>query len=102
MAAAVVPMPSIEIEQGLGITPGSVDAAVHQHDPEQKPEAPVSPPATDESNKDHGSPASELSDLDLDEDDDEDDEIEPDHYYDGGKIPVFKPVSLKCFTSPTT
>ena len=35
---------------------------------------------------------SELSEL---EDDDEMDigDIEPDHYYEGGKIPVFKPVS---------
>lgn len=44
---------------------------------------------------------SELSDLELDpkngaaptsEEDDE--EIEPDHYYGGGKIPVFKPVCV--------
>ncbi|KAI6854424.1 hypothetical protein KC318_g22477, partial [Hortaea werneckii] len=31
---------------------------------------------------------SELSDLDLE---DEEDEIKPDHYWEGGKIPVFKP-----------
>lgn len=51
---------------------------------------------------------SELSDLELDprnapvsdeapikqeNEDDNDEEIEPDHYYGGGKIPVFKPVS---------
>jgi len=37
--------------------------------------------------------SSELSDINLDEDDDDIGEIEPDHYFDGGKIPVFKPVS---------
>lgn len=34
--------------------------------------------------------SSDLSDL---EDDDDSGEIEPDHYYEGGRIPVFKPVS---------
>ena len=32
---------------------------------------------------------SELSDLDLDED--ELDDIQPDHYWDDGRVPVFKP-----------
>ena len=46
---------------------------------------------------------SELSDLELDPNatgaqeipsmEADDEEIEPDHYYGGGKIPVFKPVS---------
>ena len=46
---------------------------------------------------------SELSDLELDPKagaapenasiEEEEEEIEPDHYYGGGKIPVFKPVS---------
>lgn len=46
---------------------------------------------------------SELSDLELDPNasgapdipsvEEEEEEIEPDHYYGGGKIPVFKPVS---------
>jgi hypothetical protein len=45
---------------------------------------------------------SELSDLELDNHNKaapsveavEEEDIEPDHYYDGGQIPVFKPVSL--------
>lgn len=44
---------------------------------------------------------SELSDLELDPkngaapaSEEEDEEIEPDHYYGGGKIPVFKPVCV--------
>ena len=34
---------------------------------------------------------SELSDLDLSDDEDDGEVIEPDHYWDGGNIPVFKP-----------
>jgi len=37
--------------------------------------------------------STELSDLELDDGGDIG-EVEPDHYYEGGKIPVFKPVSL--------
>ena len=67
---------------------------------------PALTPPTSESTKDnHDDSGSELSDLepeeapklepveDQKEDDDDDAEIVPDHYYDGGKIPVFKPVS---------
>lgn len=35
--------------------------------------------------------SSELTDLDSDDGED----IEPDHYFEGGKIPVFKPVCRK-------
>jgi len=53
----------------------------------------LTPPASEEEmDKGHQS-SSELSDINLDEDDDDIGEIEPDHYFDGGKIPVFKPVS---------
>ena len=51
----------------------------------------LTPPTSDEGNKPAGSPASELSDLEPEEDDIGD--IDPDHYYEGGRIPVFKPVS---------
>jgi hypothetical protein len=52
----------------------------------------LTPPASEEEmDKGHRS-SSELSDINLDEDDDDIGEIEPDHYFDGGKIPVFKPV----------
>ena len=53
----------------------------------------LTPPASEEEmDKGHRS-SSELSDINLDEDDDDIGEIEPDHYFDGGRIPVFKPVS---------
>lgn len=49
----------------------------------------LTPPASDESDKNDrkDDSGSELSDLD-----EPNAEIEPDHYWDGGKIPVFKPV----------
>lgn len=65
--------------------------------------ASITPPHSVNGKKDaaDGAP-SELSDLELDSKttgaqeapsvEDEDEEIEPDHYYGGGKIPVFKPV----------
>jgi hypothetical protein len=53
----------------------------------------LTPPASEEEmDKGHRS-SSELSDINLDEDNDDIGEIEPDHYFDGGRIPVFKPVS---------
>lgn len=59
------------------------------------PQKPMTPPTSEEGDKHKAeSTQSELSDLDLDDDEEEEEgEIEPDHYYDNGKIPVFKPVS---------
>ena len=57
-----------------------------------KPANALTPPTSEEMNHDEKKKEhedSELSDLDLDDDDLED--IEPDHYWEGGKIPVFKP-----------
>lgn len=57
-----------------------------------KPASALTPPTSEEMNHDEAKKEhddSELSDLDLDDEDEED--IEPDHYWDGGKIPVFKP-----------
>nr|POF17780.1 dna damage-responsive transcriptional repressor rph1 [Quercus suber] len=58
----------------------------------QLPHSALTPPTSEELNMDtkKDSDESELSDLDLDDDDDLED-IEPDHYWEGGKIPVFKP-----------
>lgn len=56
------------------------------------PKAALTPPTSDpdiDMEKDGSS--SELSDLELDDDDIG--EIEPDHYFADGEIPVFKPVS---------
>ena len=49
----------------------------------------LTPPASEEADK-LGDASSELSELDFDSDDIGD--VEPDHYYEGGRIPVFKPV----------
>lgn len=59
--------------------------------PPPKPANALTPPTSEEMNHDETKKEhdeSDLSDLDLDDDDEE---IEPDHYWDGGKIPVFKP-----------
>lgn len=51
----------------------------------------LTPPTSEDMNTKLEDSSSDLSDLDLDEEDD-DEEIQPDHYYEGGKVPVFKPV----------
>ena len=57
----------------------------------------LTPPTSEDMNtKMEDDNSSDLSDLDMDVDNEEDEEeITPDHYYGGGKIPVFKPV---CYT----
>ena len=71
---------------------------------EEKPT--LTPPASEGTDK-HYDSGSELSDLEaetIEKTDDsinDDGEIAPDHYYEGGKIPVFKPVCslrLHCCT----
>ena len=55
------------------------------------PEKPtLTPPLSIRLPKTDDASSSELSDLEADDDLGE---IEPDHYYGGGKVPVFKPVS---------
>ena len=54
-----------------------------------EPKPTLTPPASEDADKQDDS-GSELSDLELEPEEIE--EIEPDHYYEGGKIPVFKPV----------
>ena len=59
-----------------------------------KPANALTPPTSEEMNVDERKQEheeSDLSDLDMDEEEEDDEEIEPDHYSDGGKIPVFKP-----------
>src|ERR1700742_4218607 len=52
----------------------------------------LTPPTSEDLDKKYDS-SSELSELDLDDlEDDDDFEIEPDHYWGDGKIPIFKPV----------
>lgn len=86
---------------------GEVKMEIDQHD--SKPA--LTPPTSESTGKkddDDDDSGSELSDLEpeesievpatgqkIDEDDDDDDaEILPDHYYESGNVPVFKPVSI--------
>lgn len=50
--------------------------------------AALTPPTSEDNDKRDERMSSELSDIDSDDGED----IEPDHYFEGGKIPVFKPV----------
>ena len=59
--------------------------------------AQFTPPASEEAAK-NGDSSSELSDLEIEEDIGE---IEPAYYHEGGKIPVFRPVSLLDGTLPS-
>ena len=51
------------------------------------PKAALTPPTSEDNDKREERMSSELSDIDSDDGED----IEPDHYFEGGKIPVFKP-----------
>jgi len=50
--------------------------------------AALTPPTSEENDKREERMSSELTDIDSDDGE----EIEPDHYFEGGKVPVFKPV----------
>lgn len=81
---------------------GEVKVEIDQH--ESKPA--LTPPTSESTGKkDEDDSGSELSDLEPEDsieepaqeekicEEDNDEEIFPDHYYEGGQIPVFKPVS---------
>lgn len=70
----------------------SVEATVETHDDTANKPAALTPPTSEDLDKRDERMSSELSELDSDDDE----EIEPDHYWDGGKIPVFKPVRRTC------
>lgn len=56
------------------------------------PKAALTPPTSEDNDpKREERMSSELSEVDSDDGED----IEPDHYWDGGKIPVFKPVCVR-------
>jgi hypothetical protein len=59
-----------------------------QHDDAMRKAALTPPTSEDNDPKREERMSSELSDVDSDDGED----IEPDHYWEGGKIPVFKPV----------
>ncbi|KAF2878395.1 hypothetical protein BDV95DRAFT_589331 [Massariosphaeria phaeospora] len=65
----------------------SVEATIDKHD-EATSKPALTPPTSEDMGKREERMSSELSELDSDDDGEE---IEPDHYFEGGKIPVFKP-----------
>jgi hypothetical protein len=71
----------------------SVEAPPTQND-DAVPKAALTPPTSEDNDKRDERMSSELSDIDSDDGED----IEPDHYFEGGKIPVFKPV--RCIAIP--
>ena len=56
---------------------------------EEEAKSTLTPPASEEAK--NADSSSDLSDMDIDQDDIG--EIEPAYYYEGGKVPVFTPVS---------
>jgi hypothetical protein len=72
----------------------SVEAPVAQAD-DTTMKAALTPPTSEDNDKRDERLSSELSDIDSDDGED----IEPDHYFEGGKIPVFKPVCLQLHRS---
>ncbi|KAI8943734.1 hypothetical protein NX059_001714 [Plenodomus lindquistii] len=64
----------------------SVEAPV-AHDDDVPAAAVLTPPTSEENDKREERMSSELTDIDSDDGED----IEPDHYFEGGKVPVFKP-----------
>ena len=87
--------------------PGEANAGPEiKNEPETKPA--LTPPTSEGTNKKDDDSDSELSDLEPEEisedpepkvkpepkQEDDGGEIFPDHFYEGGNIPVFKPVSL--------
>lgn len=66
----------------------SVENAAVQHDDPSTSRPALTPPTSEDLDKREERMSSELSEL---ESEDDDEEIEPDHYFEGGKIPVFKP-----------
>jgi hypothetical protein len=77
------------MEAPVDILP-SVEASLAQHD-DAPPKAALTPPTSEDNDKRDERMSSELSEIDSDDGED----IEPDHYFEGGKIPVFKPVRCR-------
>ncbi|CAE7196171.1 hypothetical protein PTNB85_05711 [Pyrenophora teres f. teres] len=73
------------MEAPVGVVP-SVEAPAAPHD-DSTTKAALTPPTSEDNDKRFERMSSELSEIDSDDDKD----IEPDHYFEGGKIPVFKP-----------
>ncbi|KAF2471368.1 uncharacterized protein BDR25DRAFT_223812 [Lindgomyces ingoldianus] len=65
----------------------SVETTIANNEDAAHPKPALTPPTSEDMDK-RERLSSELSEL---ESDDDDEEIEPDHYFEGGKVPVFKP-----------
>lgn len=82
----------VTMEPPLPISP-EMQAVQPSIEPVAKPANALTPPTSEEMNHNEEQQKepdeSDLSELDMDDEDEED--IEPDHYWDDGKIPVFKP-----------
>ena len=81
----------METEAPPAVVP-SVEATIGINDDAATKPA-LTPPTSEDLDKRDERLSSELSELESDDDE----EIEPDHYWDGGKIPVFKPVRCAHF-----
>jgi hypothetical protein len=77
------------MEAPVDVVPSVEETSIDKHD-DNSTKAALTPPTSEDMDKQAERLSSELSDL---ESEDDGEEIEPDHYYEGGKIPVFKPVS---------
>ena len=98
---------------------GDVNIDIDHHDSKQALTPPTSESTGKKDDDDDDDSGSDLSDLEpeepvaepapehipvhtpepevkKEEEDEIDEEILPDHYYEGGKVPVFKPVSEQC------
>lgn len=90
MEAAGTPPIATEHDGGAGAMEG-VKATTEAV---PKPANALTPPTSEENNVDERQKENDESDLsELDLDDEEEEDIVPDHYWDGGKIPVFKPTT---------
>jgi hypothetical protein len=83
------------MEAPVDVVP-SVEAPPAQPD-DSTTKAALTPPTSEDNDKRDERMSSELSDIDSDDGED----IEPDHYFEGGKIPVFKPVRRKAAHEPS-
>lgn len=77
------------MEAPIAVVP-SIEAPATQAD-ETSVKAALTPPTSEDNDKRDERMSSELSDIDSDDGEN----IEPDHYFEGGKIPVFKPVRIQ-------
>ncbi|EMD87602.1 hypothetical protein COCC4DRAFT_59467 [Bipolaris maydis ATCC 48331] len=73
------------MEAPQDVVPSVEAPPIPQDDATNKPA--LTPPTSEDNDKRFEDMSSELSDIDSDDGED----IEPDHYFEGGKIPVFKP-----------